>query len=143
MHIFRASLVLTVALLSSPLSAQQVIIENAPQSASAEKGVIPETAMRVYIDPVTGARSATPTDEQREALAADPLTLQYEANVVLIQERMPSGAISVTRPGGFMSVMTAQAAPGGKVDIACDDPTHHHVARALGASATAPSREER
>lgn len=135
-------LALALATAASPSFAQHVRIEHAPAPTTTSAAAAPESTMRVYIDPVTGRRSSTPTDEQLAELAADPSSLQSESNVVVVEERLADGTVKLTRPGGFMSVMTAQARAEGRASIVCNDATHEHVAGARHAGPTT-TREER
>lgn len=142
MRAVRYTLLFSAAFACTHAFAQQVRIEHAPQPEPAPD-LTTESAMRVYIDPETGERTSTPTPAQRAALAADPALRQLDAHAVFVEERMPNGAIALTRPGGFMSVMTAQARPEGGVDILCNDATHAHAPGAQHAAPAPTVREER
>ena len=142
MQLSRAVVAMAFTVLASQTFAQQVRIEHAPQPEPTPD-LTTESALRVFIDPETGERTSTPTPAQRAALAADPALRQLDAHEVLIEERLPNGTVALTRPGGFMSVMTAQARPGGGVAIVCNDATHAHAPGTQHAAPAATVREER
>jgi hypothetical protein len=124
------------------LCAQQVA---PPQPAPATDPAPPvSSGMRVFIDPVTGRRTANPTAEQRAAAAAqDALTLGIDGHAFFTQETLPSGAVILRTHGRNQSVVLARPGAQGAV-VECTDPLHAHLQRhadqASGASAASDER---
>jgi hypothetical protein len=106
--------------------------------ASSTEQSAPEAAMRVYVDPETGAFSATPvTDEQRaqaqaEAAVARSQSSQYPSR------RMPDGSLMVEFGESMMISSTASLDAEGNTQLNCD---RDHSQEAHDAHAPATSTE--
>ena len=108
--------------------------------ASTEPAVT--SGVRVYIDPETGRRTSTPTDEQRRATAAqDALNRNLDGHDQFTTETLPSGAVLLRTHGRNQSVVIAKPGADGRAEVQCTDPLHQHLHAAEPTSS--PTHDER
>ena len=99
-------------------------------SAQEDSRAIPDTRMRVAIDPETGEFISPPEPAPVPDDGAATQSLQRGAEGVddLVEEVNPAGGYTVHLRRRFGGVARAQAAPAG-VDVECEageSPDHHH-----------------
>jgi hypothetical protein len=104
---------------------------------------VSQQALRVYVDPVTGRRSAHPTAEQRAASAAtDRANPAFSTSAEgLRSEVLPGGGVLVHLDGRFQSAVVVKRGADGRLTQACTDPSHG--AEGHGHAAATVVREDR
>ena len=99
-----------------------------------------QSGVRIYVDPQTGRRTTTPSNEARrnvEAQAArDPAFNQSSDG--LVERPLPSGGGIVDLQGRFQSTVGVKVGKDGKRELYCDEAAHEALP-----AAPAAKREER
>ena len=89
-----------------------------------------QSAMRVYIDPETGRRTARPSAAARDAAAAHAATRPEfsQSSEGLVEHPAPGGGVIVHLEGRFQSSTEVRLGANGEREVYCTDATHAHAA---------------
>jgi len=129
-----------------------VAAESTPQPKSKREPAATEaapasgqSALRVYVDPLTGRRTSNPAPEQRAAQATrDRENPAFNTSSEgLREESLPGGGVIVHLDGRFQSAVVVRRGADGKLQQVCNNPIHAHLDASHVDAPVVTGREER